>query len=112
MFALDTIPIRLPVAPRRPLSIERPPLPLKHTRYPHSKEKRMTIAAGFLCAEGVLLCADTEVAGWTLKHHDSKLRHFDCPGGNIGFAISGNMDFALAAIDKCASRLMATQPDQ
>lgn len=72
----------------------------------------MTIAAGFLCPEGVLLCADTEISGWTLKHHESKLRYFDCPGGRIGFAIAGNIEFAHATIDKCARRMAMVEPEK
>src|SRR5579862_2904990 len=34
----------------------------------------MTIAAGFLCSDGVLVCADTEVTGGLGKYHTAKVR--------------------------------------
>jgi 20S proteasome alpha/beta subunit len=70
----------------------------------------MTIAAGFVCDEGVLLCADTEHRGWTLKFHESKLDHFEIPGGKIAFALAGHTSFAWSAIQKCRDRLNAIAP--
>jgi 20S proteasome alpha/beta subunit len=70
-----------------------------------SKEKRMTIAAGFICSEGVLLCADTEQTGWAMKLHDSKVDHFEHPGGKIAYAYAGNVPFACSAIQKLRRHL-------
>jgi 20S proteasome alpha/beta subunit len=70
-----------------------------------SKEKRMTIAAGFVCREGVLLCGDTEQSGWAMKLHDAKVDHFEHPGGKIAYAYAGNVPFALAAIQKLQKHL-------
>lgn len=70
----------------------------------------MTIAAGFVCEEGVLLCADTEHTGWTAKFHDSKLDHFEVPGGKIAFALAGHSSLAWSAIQKCRDRLQAVAP--
>jgi hypothetical protein len=70
----------------------------------------VTIAAGFVCEEGVLLCADTEHTGWTSKFHDSKLDHFEIPGGKIAFALAGHSSFAWSAIQKCRDRLRGVAP--
>lgn len=68
--------------------------PIKHPRYP-----RMTIAAGFLCKEGVLICADTQhTAG--MKLHRSKVGDCTFPGGKLAWAYAGHETFALAAIGK------------
>jgi hypothetical protein len=65
----------------------------------------MTIAAGFVCRGGVLLCADTEETGWAMKIQAPKLHHFECPGGKLAFAYAGNTAFAISAIQKCRSHL-------
>jgi hypothetical protein len=71
----------------------------------------MTIAAGFVCREGVVLCADTEHTGWSAKFHDSKLGDFEIPGGKIAFALAGNTSFAWAVMEKC-KRLLQTIPHE
>lgn len=68
----------------------------------------MTIAAGFLCSDGVLLCADTEHTGWAAKSHHSKVDHFEVPGGKVCFALAGASDLAWSAIQKCKKQLEAT----
>lgn len=67
----------------------------------------MTIAAGFSCSDGVLLCADTEHTGWTAKSHHSKVDHFEVPGGKVCFALAGASTLAWCAIQKCKKRLHA-----
>jgi hypothetical protein len=71
----------------------------------------VTIAAGFVCKEGVLLCADTEHTGWTSKFHDSKVDNFEIAGGKIAFALAGNSSFAWSAIQKCRTRLQGVKPE-
>ena len=51
-------------------SLSRPKItplsPLKHRRYPwtsNSKEGNVTIAAGFVTSEGILLCSDSQYTG-------------------------------------------------
>lgn len=68
----------------------------------------MTIAAGFLCTDGVLLCADTEHTGWTSKSHQSKMDQFDVPGGKVCFALAGASTLAWSAMQKCKKQLQAT----
>jgi len=67
----------------------------------------MTIAAGFLCRDGVLLCADTEHTGWAAKSHHSKVDHFEIQGGKVCFALAGSAAFARSAIEKCKKHLKA-----
>lgn len=61
----------------------------KPSRLP--REKRVTIAAGFVCAEGVVLCADTQetIAGYT-KASTQKLLTWEFPEFTIAFAGAGN----------------------
>jgi len=51
----------------------------------------MTIAAGYVCSSGIVLCADTQetIPGYT-KNKGNKLIAFQCPGLNLIFAGSGN----------------------
>ena len=65
----------------------------------------MTIAAGFRCYDGVLLCADTEEQGWVMTLQASKLSSSVHRWGKVAFAFAGNTGFALSAIQKCESRL-------
>jgi 20S proteasome alpha/beta subunit len=68
----------------------------------------MTIAAGFLCTDGVLLCADTEHTGWTSKSHQSKVDQFDVPDGKVCFALAGASALAWSAMQKCKKQLRET----
>src|SRR5689334_18082767 len=86
-----------------------PPLP---PRIKVSYPRRMTIAAGFVCRDSVLLCADTEYRGWATKSHHAKIGSFDCPGGQVAFALAGNTAFAWSAIQKLKKRLEATPPSE
>jgi hypothetical protein len=85
-------------------------LPLKHTRYPWWKPryKRMTIAAGFLHRDGVLLCAGTEHESPSMKMYDTKILPFDWHGRPGAFVYAGNGKFAVAAAQRCKTRLEAT----
>lgn len=65
----------------------------------------MTIAAGFACLDGVMLCADTEVSTWQSKTHESKLEFVEFNGGKAIFAYAGHVRFAKCAIQKCKRRL-------
>jgi hypothetical protein len=59
-----------PPVPNRPT-----PTPVKHPRYPwhvKPKEKQMTIAAGFVERDGVVLCTDSLYSGG-VKVHGKKI---------------------------------------
>ncbi len=68
----------------------------------------MTIAAGFLHRDGVLLCADTEHGSPAMKFYDTKLDPFEWRSRAGAFAYSGNSKFAVAAIQKCKTELGMT----
>jgi 20S proteasome alpha/beta subunit len=58
----------------------------------------VTIALGLLYQDGVLLCADTEMTGWSMTIHDSKIGYIDRGDVNVGIACAGNAAFSVAAI--------------
>ena len=92
-----------PLRPRAPRPTDR--------LYPErSRERKMTIAAGFLHKNGVLLCSDTQQETGTAKFHGPKVGIADIPYGKIVFAFAGHSDFATAAIQSCVSRLRAVSP--
>lgn len=68
----------------------------------------MTIAAGLLCQDGVLICADTEHTGWASKTHQIKIGDFELPatGAKICFALAGATAPAWSAIEKCRKALL------
>jgi 20S proteasome alpha/beta subunit len=103
-------PVRPPAPPFRKATISRYPQPLKQ-RYPWKKpkEKRMTIAAGFVYRNGVLLCADTEMTGFDMTLHASKMMQFDYPDGKIAAAYAGGGTFATSALQKLKRKLQQVQ---
>ncbi len=68
----------------------------------------MTIAAGFVHRDGVLLCADTQHETTTMKSHATKLHQCEYWDGNIVFAYAGHSPFALSAIQLCMRRIKET----
>jgi len=71
----------------------------------------MTIAAGLLCQDGVLLCTDTEHTAWAAKSHHSKVDHFEVPNGKIAFALAGASALAWSAMQKCRKELPQSTSD-
>lgn len=65
----------------------------------------MTIAAGFPYHGGILLCADTQHEGGATKSYSAKIGLFECPAGKVGYAYSGNTNFAVAAVQQCSYEL-------
>lgn len=72
----------------------------------------MTIAAGIVCRDAVLLCADTEYSGYAAKSIGPKMGEFDCPGGKIGFALAGGSHFAWSAVEKLKQGLQLVSPEE
>jgi hypothetical protein len=66
----------------------------------------LTIAAGFVCQDGVVLCADTEITTWQSKSHESKIDFVEFSGGKAAFTYAGHVRFANCAIQKCKGRLV------
>ena len=69
----------------------------------------MTIAAGLLCREGVLLAADTEHTSWQTKSHASKIEIIPFQDGKVGLAGAGNTAFVSSAIRKFRDALTRTK---
>ncbi len=72
----------------------------------------MTIAAGIIHNDGILLCSDTQIEFGAIKTHGPKMGWFDCPGGRIAFAIAGATAFALFAIQKCKRHVADIPPPE
>ena len=67
----------------------------------------MTIAAGFVTRDGVLLCADTQFTGGA-KVYRHKIRAFTLNDGTIlVFALAGHLDYAVMAIEECLEAIDA-----
>jgi 20S proteasome alpha/beta subunit len=71
--------------------------------------KAVTIVAGFHFADGVLICADTEITENFAKYQGSKIRGYDIgpssPGDKVVFAITGSVPHAERAIQLCGNAL-------
>ena len=74
--------------PRRPPLP--PPLPPLDQRGQH-----MTIAAGFVCSDGVVLGADTQVTGQTIKYSRDKVWVLSAPDASHCVAMAGAGDAVL-----------------
>src|ERR1035438_480933 len=82
--------------------------PSRHLK-PYSERKRknkMTIAAGFCCSDGIVLCADTQYTiPETMKYPDSKLRMAPELRCLPFFVFCGDMDFQKQCISSFTSAL-------
>src|SRR6266568_3076754 len=73
--------------------------------YPPKPEFRrataVTIAAGFRCSDGVVLCADTEMSmpGW-IKYPGSKVRFYKDLPFQVAFTFAGDAEFFEMVIEK------------
>ena len=70
----------------------------------------MTLVAGFRFNDGVLLCSDTQMEGYTIKTHGPKLCQADFPGGHVSITFAGNARKAESAISACVRRLRMLGP--
>src|SRR5208283_1868618 len=69
--------------------------------------RRMTIAVGFQCDEGIVLCADTEQTAEPFKQRTRKVVLTSDPEGKhlVAFAGAGWTDYILTAIEKATDGL-------
>jgi 20S proteasome alpha/beta subunit len=93
----------------------RPPVPspVKHVRYPwgRPKEKQMTIVAGFVVRNGILLCSDSQYSGYEKVYNDKLFsRHLD--HATVAFALAGDGDYARSAIEDCWESIDVIPPNQ
>jgi len=78
--------------------------PPKRLIYPagiDSKGKNMTAALGFAYAGGIVLAADTLIAGGYLSRRASKIGGFRFDDGVVLYAVAGNPDMAESAMQQC-----------
>jgi 20S proteasome alpha/beta subunit len=96
----------------KPLPLSKPrPFGLRRVkRLP--KEKLMTIAAGFTCADGLVLCADTQetIIGYA-KVNTQKITQIETPLYNIVFAGSGDSGLIEMTVQRMDQALTQTQPN-
>src|SRR5579863_307850 len=97
-FNPPTRPIRIPLAPRTRVSYN----------------KRMTLAAGFKAADGILLCADTLVSDGYTKQYKGKIWTWQGQGKSISvaFAVAGNATIGVMAAENCCIELDLLKWDQ
>jgi hypothetical protein len=85
--------------------------PVKHRRYYLHKEKTVTIAAGFVSADGVLLCADSRVESDSSKEFGLKILPIKGDWGDGLIAYAGDVDHAVSAIQKFDRKLKQTKSE-
>ena len=72
----------------------------------------MTIAAGFVCSDGLVLFADTEEQQGYIKTNVEKIRQFSNGGINLVLANAGNGYLADALVDRIFDSLQGKQAHQ
>jgi 20S proteasome alpha/beta subunit len=76
----------------------------------------MTIAAGFHFADGLLLCADTQITQASyMKLHNSKIVAIDFAsngGSKAIFALTGSVPYCHMAIEHCRRELASNPPNK
>jgi len=66
----------------------------------------MTLAAGFRCDDGVVLCADTEITmPGLIKFPGSKIKSYQKLNFRPAFALAGNVNFCAMVIQKLLTRI-------
>jgi 20S proteasome alpha/beta subunit len=65
----------------------------------------MTIAAGFVLKDGVLLCADTLISDTQTKEYGQKIFSWGGKYASVCFALAGNYPVARLAIEECQDAL-------
>lgn len=75
---------------------------------------RMTLAAGFMASDGILLCADTLVTDGYTKQHKGKIWTWQTPdhGISVAFAVAGDATIGVMAAENCVIGLEALKWDQ
>lgn len=69
----------------------------------------MTIAAGFVVRDGVLLCSDTLYSSGQIREYRDKLFQWTGKRAAVAFAIAGNAANAWDAVEACQDALSATR---
>jgi 20S proteasome alpha/beta subunit len=61
----------------------------------------MTIAAGLLTTDGVLVCADRQITAGASKLEGNKIGHFEASWSSVIAAFAGNVAYAATAFQAC-----------
>ena len=114
---------RYQAGPRYPCVLPHPPRmnfsrfpvkpPVRVPRYDiksHGARSDVTIVAGFVNQNGVVLCTDTQYTISGVKYLGLKSEEIICPGGKVAIAYAGNVEVAQAAIYATGMRLQSVQP--
>jgi hypothetical protein len=88
------------IKPRYPLSATKPRLP---------KGKNVTIAAGFLCDDGILLCSDSQESFGDFKRHQAKIAIRQSTPLKALFAGAGDGTFIDILVDKMWDAIKSKQ---
>lgn len=76
------------------------------------RKKKMTIAAGFCCSDGVVLCADTQyTVPASMKYPESKLRMGTGLKSLPFFAFCGDMDYQKQCIENFTAAIANAERD-
>jgi hypothetical protein len=90
------------ILPRKKIFPSHPPKPYSDRK----RGNRLTIAAGFCCSDGVVLCADTQyTVPETMKYPDSKLRMVPELHCLPFFVFCGDIDFQKQCVSSFTSAL-------
>ena len=65
----------------------------------------MTIAVGFVCRDGVMLCADSLITDGQTKEYGDKVVQWHGKFAGVCFALAGNPAVARIAINDCVAAL-------
>src|SRR5579871_3116646 len=101
MSTLARPPIRIPLPTPRPL----PP------RIKVSYPRAMSIVVGFRTKHGILLCADTQYTAAN-KIFQEKIFPMEIGGDSYLFALAGNGQNGLMAIEECRDSIEELEPQQ
>src|SRR5687768_1633241 len=85
-------------------------IPRVRRRLPERK-RPMTLVAGFVLSEGILLCADTLYSDGTTKAYKDKLFGWFGKYTNVCFAISGSDVVARMVVEECMAALFAADDE-
>lgn len=69
--------------------------------------RRLTIAAGILCSDGILVCADSEEADYSAKYHAQKISAFD---DRLVMTGAGTGPYIDMTFDKLRARFCTNWP--
>ena len=95
--------IPVPIRPRKPYPERRP------RRHEDRVPRAMTIAAGFRCKDGIVLCADTQISRGHTKYYEEKIYVNDGQDFAVAFAVAGDISLVKEIREKVSAKL--SHPD-